>query len=221
MVVKGLSNIMAGVAELPYGVTMVPVSGAVGSLISKTGKYQWFIFSGWIITTLGMGLLVFLDLGTSTVAYVFIFIVVGIGQGLLMVSLSAACQAIANNEDVAYASSMYAFARSLGLCFGVSIGGTIFQNFLGNRLSSHGLPAYIALDAEGFAPVLKAMAAGPEKQAILAAYAWAFRMLFATMTGISGIGLVLGFCIKRYSLDRRLKSEHVLKSEERKPESST
>ena len=214
IVVKNHSNVMAGVAILPFGLTLVPTSGITGTIISKVGKYQQVIWCGWIICTLGMGLLTLLHVHTTTLAYVFIFVTCGIGQGLLMISLSAASQAIADTKDAAYASSMYAFMRSLGLCFGVSISGTIFQNFLSSRLQHLGLPTEIARNAEAYALLLKAAVSSPQKDAIVEAYAWAFRMLFTTLTGISGLGLVLGFIIGKYSLDSKLDPEHVLKQED-------
>lgn len=211
MTVKQYSPVGAGVALLALGLAVVPVSGVIGGVIAKVGSYQWAIWSGWVITTLGLGLLVYLDVDTSEPAWVFIFICAGIGQGLLLIALSVSVQAIAATKDVAYASGMYTFMRSLGLCLGVSLGGTIFQNMLSHRLHHLGLPLSIALNAEGYEQVLKAMAPSPEKTQILQAYAWAFKMLFATMTGISGLGLVLGFLIGRKTLDRALESEHRLR----------
>ncbi|KAL1310675.1 hypothetical protein AAFC00_000937 [Neodothiora populina] len=208
--IKSLSNVLAGVGALPFGLTVVPVSGITGTIISKTGKYQWAIWAGWAIGTLGVGLLVYMHQHPSTVAWVFIFVVTGIGQGLQLIAHSAASQAIAETKDIAYASSMYAFCRSLGLCFGVSIGGTIFQNFLSSRLQHLGLPVAIAHNSEGYLSVLKAMASGPEKDAIMGAYSWAFRMLFATFTGISGAAFLLSFFIGLHSLDKKLESEHTL-----------
>jgi len=192
---------------------MVPTSGVVGTVISKSGHYLWAIRLGWLTTTLGTGLLVLLHTNSSPGAYVPIFAVCGIGTGLLMISLSAASQATSHARDAAYASSMYAFMRSLGLCFGVSIGGTAFQNFLARRLAEQSLPTDIARNAEAFAVVLRAMPASEEKTAILEAYAWAFRMLFAVLTGISGVGVVIALAVGQYSLDKELESEHVLRKE--------
>lgn len=206
-----MSNIMAGVAILPIGLTVVPVGGITGTLISKIGRYQWAVWAGWAISTLGTGLMILLDKHTATVAWVFIFLITGTGQGLMMISLSAATQAMADTKDVAYASSMFAFMRSLGLCFGVSIGGTIFQNFLLRRLEHLGLPATIGRNAEGFAPILRGMAASAEKEKIVGAYAWAFQRFFATLTGIGAVGLLISLLIGRYSLDKKLDSEHVLR----------
>ncbi|KAI4732836.1 WD40 repeat-like protein [Aureobasidium sp. EXF-12298] len=148
LAVKEMSAVMAGVCELPLGLTIVPISGLTGAAITRVGSYQWAIWLGWVLSTLGMGVMVKLHPETSTVAYVFMFICAGTGLGLLFNSLSAAIQAISPTKDVAYASSMFAFMRSLGLCLGVSIGGTIFQNFLERRLEHYGLSPEIAKQAQ-------------------------------------------------------------------------
>ncbi|KAH0158619.1 hypothetical protein KCU67_g7436, partial [Aureobasidium melanogenum] len=113
-------------------------------------------------------------------------------------------------KDVAYASSMFAFMRSLGLCLGVSIGGTIFQNFLERRLEHYGLSPEIAKQAQVYIISLRSEPASSEKTLAKEIINWAFQMLLATLCGISGLGLVISAAIGRYSLDKELDSEHVI-----------
>ncbi|KAI5206978.1 hypothetical protein AUEXF2481DRAFT_31628 [Aureobasidium subglaciale EXF-2481] len=210
LAVKEMSEIMAGVCVLPLGMTVVPVSGLTGTIITRVGRYQWAVWSGWVIATLGIGILVLLHPGTSTVEYVFMFICAGIGLGLLMNSLSAAVQAISPTKDIAYASSMFAFMRSLGLCLGVSIGGTIFQNLLSRRLSHFGLSTELAENAEVYVALLRSTPASAEKILMKEMINWAFQRLFAIICGISAFGMAISVLIGRYSLDKELDSQHVI-----------
>ncbi|KAH0262852.1 MFS general substrate transporter, partial [Aureobasidium melanogenum] len=210
LAVKEMSAVMAGVCELPLGLTIVPISGLTGAIVTRVGSYQWAIWLGWLLSTLGMGVMVQLHPDTSTVAFVFMFICAGTGLGLLFNSLSAAIQAISPTKDVAYASSMFAFMRSLGLCLGVSIGGTIFQNFLERRLEHYGLSPEIAKQAQVYIEALRSEPVSPEKTLAKEIINWAFQMLLATLCGISGLGLVISAAIGRYSLDKELDSEHVI-----------
>ncbi|KAI5270348.1 putative efflux pump antibiotic resistance protein [Aureobasidium subglaciale] len=210
LAVKGMSEIMAGVCVLPLGMTVVPVSGLTGTIITRVGRYQWAVWSGWVIATLGIGILVLLHPGTSTVEYVFMFICAGIGLGLLMNSLSAAVQAISLTKDIAYASSMFAFMRSLGLCLGVSIGGTIFQNLLSRRLSHFGLSTELAENAEVYVALLRSTPASAEKILMIEMINWAFQRLFAIICGTSALGMAISVLIGRYSLDKELDSQHVI-----------
>ncbi|THZ61361.1 putative efflux pump antibiotic resistance protein [Aureobasidium pullulans] len=218
LAVKEMSEIMAGVCIFPLGMTVVHISGITGVLITRLGRYQWAVWAGWVIATLGIGTLVSLDQNTSTVAYVFMFICAGIGLGLLMNSLSAAVQAISPTKDVAYASSMFAFMRSLGLCLGVSIGGTIFQNFLRQRLEHYGLSTELAENAEVYVSLLRSTPSSPQKILLKEIINWAFRMLFATLCGICGLGLIISVLIGKYSLDKELDSQHVIVQSESESE---
>ena len=68
--------------------------------------------------------------------------------------------------------------------------------------------------SDGYAPILRHMAAGATKTAIVHAYTMAFRYLWATMAGISGLGLAISFLIAEHSLDARHDPTHNLRSKE-------
>ncbi|KAI5202056.1 putative efflux pump antibiotic resistance protein [Aureobasidium subglaciale] len=210
LAVKEMSETMAGVYILPLGMTVVPVSGLTGTIITRVGRYQWAVWSGWMIATLGIGILTLLHPSTSTVEYVFMFICAGIGLGLLMNSLSAAVQAISPTKDIAYASSMFAFMRSLGLCLGVSIGVTIFQNLLSRRLRHFGLSIELAENVEVYVALLRSAPASAEKTLMKDMINWAFQRLFAIICGISGLGMAISVLIGSYSLDKELDSQYVI-----------
>lgn len=206
------SPILAGTGLLPFAVTVVPVSGLTGSLITRIGRYRWSIWLGWSLSVLGLGLLILLGTGTHPAAWVVIFMCAGAGQGLLLIGHSVAIQASCKTKDAAFAVSMYSFARSFGLCLGVILGGTIFQNFLRMRLGKDDLPTGIATNFEGYIPILQAMSsANPLKLQVQEAYSWALRMLFATSTGVGFFGLLLSLTIGDYTLDTAFIPEHSLR----------
>ena len=215
MACKLYSPIMAGVLLLPFGLAVIPVSGVTGTLIARFGHYKWAIWLGWALSIIGLGLSILLDVHTSTVAIVFIFMCAGAGQGLLLIAHSVAVQAACKPEDAGHASSMYSFSRSFGLCLGVIVGGTIFQNFFRMRLEHLGLPAEYAGNAEGLIPVLHSMSGAlATKLELQQAYAWAFRRMFATLTGVSALGLVISVLVGNHTLDILLDSKHKLRGDE-------
>lgn len=214
LTVRLYSPLQSGIYILAFSLVCVPVSGIVGPAIVRLGSYRWAIWSGWVVNTLALGILTMLDAKTPTVAWVMMFLTAGIGQGLLFIAHSVASQAACQQKDAAHAMSMYSFMRSLGLCLGVALGGTIFQNFMLRRLQQKDLPIAIAKVAEGFAPILKAMAAGAERDAIVDAYAWSFKMLFAVLCGISAFGLIISCFVGGHSLNQEHESEHKLREEE-------
>jgi MFS family permease len=209
---KLYSPITAGVALFPFAMTVVPVSGVTGIIIARLGHYKWALWLGWGLCTVGTGLLVILGVSTPAVAWVFIFMCAGAGHGLLLIGHSVAVQASAKPEDAAHAGGMYSFMRAFGLCLGVVVGGTIFQNFFRMRLAHIGLPTDYATVAEGLVPSVRAMAdTMPLKSQLTHAYAWALRMLFATLTAISVLGLLVSLFIGGHSLDTAHERQHFLK----------
>lgn len=143
---------------------------------------------------------------------IFTFLVAGVGQGILFMAHQVATQASCHSRDVAYATAMFSFMQSFGFCLGIALGGTIFQNFLRHCLIHLGLPTTIATNAEAYAAIIRAMTNGVKKDVIVEAYAYAFRNLFATMTGISGLGFLLSFLICEHTLDGEHNSTHKLLS---------
>jgi hypothetical protein len=75
-----MSPKMAGVAVFPESFTVCPAAVVVGNIICRTGRYRWSLWSGWIIITIGMGLMYLLDVGTPTRQWVPINIVGGLGS---------------------------------------------------------------------------------------------------------------------------------------------
>ena len=210
--VKARSPVLTGVALLPISCGLMPAAALVGVAVSRLGTWKWAVWLGWIINSLGAGLLVSLDEETSPAAWVFIFMVLGVGQGLLLSAHNFAVQAIAGVKDAAYATALFAFMRGVGLCLGVAIGGLIFQNQLQQSLAARGLPIAIANDAEAFIFELFTMpASSPIRIQIIPAFLESFRFLFAMLAGISYAGLLLSLTITgNFSLDKALQSGHTL-----------
>jgi urea transporter len=105
------------------------------------------------------------------------------------------------------AASMYGFFRSLGMPLGVALSGTIFQNAMSGHLKELGLPTDIAHDSERWVYILRTMASGPEKTAILESYMHGFHYVFIMMTAAAGSALVVSFAIKKFSMNKRLSTQ--------------
>lgn len=155
------------------------------------------------------------------------FIALGLGHGLILMSLNFSVQAMADNPNVAYAAAMYTFARTFGMCIGVAVGGAAFQNELKNQLGELHLPTEVANVAESFIANLRTF---PKTSAqyhnYILAYTNAFKLVFEVLTAIAGLAGIFGLLIKKYSMDKGLDSEHVLRldsleNEPSKPESQS
>ncbi|KAL8946725.1 MAG: hypothetical protein Q9222_006917 [Ikaeria aurantiellina] len=208
---KGFTPIISGVALFPETFTVAPASIVVGVLITVTGRYRWAIWSGWVLTVLGTGLLYLLDVQTSTVAWVFLNLVGGLGMGMLFPSMAFAIQASQTNKHLAFAVAMFSFFRAFGQAIGVAVGGTVFQNQMKIKLSAYPALASKAdeysKDASSLVQIIKAMQDGVAKENLKHAYADSLKVVWATMCGLAAVGLIASLWTKGLDMNKPLETE--------------
>jgi MFS family permease len=210
--VRGYNPIITGVAVLPQTLTVVPCAVAVGFIAARTGRYRWALWTGWILTTFGSGLLYLLGIDSNTTQCIFLMLVSGVGMGLLFPSMALAIQASAPQEDIAIAATMFCFFRSCGQTVGVAIGGVIFQNRIVVELqkfpdlvvvaSQYSLDAVALVQTIGHLP--------PELPQVLhvkTGFADALKVIWAVMCGVSGIALIASYFVEKYTLDQAINTE--------------
>lgn len=209
--VKGQTPIIAGISIFPETFTVAPAAVVVGILITKTGRYRWAIWGGWVFTILGTGLLYLLDVRTSTVRWIFINLAGGLGLGMLFPSMAFAIQASSTNADLAFAIAMFAFFRAFGQAVGVAIGGTIFQNQMRIKLLAYPDLAAKAdqysRDATSLVQIIKGTQDAALKLQLQQSYADALRIVWITMCGLSALGLLLSLWTKELDLNKPLETE--------------
>jgi hypothetical protein len=207
MSIRASSPTLAGIELFPALFLLLPGSVVVATLTTRLGAFRWAIWSGWLMTTLGAGLLLLLDVNTKYYIIAIALGVLGIGFGEVITSMNTAIQAISKVKDASMAACMYAFMRSLGAPLGVAICGTIFQNAMSSRLTSHGLPESIAHDSERYIYVLRTMKDEVKKAAILDSYSHGFRAVFVFLTCISASAFAASLFVKHFSMDKELQSK--------------
>lgn len=212
--VKGYKPVIAGVALFPATFTVAPLAVVTGIMITKTGRYRWAIWSGWAITTLGLGLLVLLDVDTKIQQWIFICLVSGIGMGVLFPSLQFQLQAASTNKDMAFAVAMFVFFRSFGQALGVAIGGVIFQNEMVSNLKAYPMWASqaseLARDAAALVEVIQHTAIADGKLELQQAYTDSLRTVYIVLTVLAGVSAISTLFIKGYDLNVGLETEQGL-----------
>ncbi|KAL2015435.1 hypothetical protein VTK56DRAFT_5501 [Thermocarpiscus australiensis] len=147
----------SGLDIFPVTCFLLPGSIVVSLITTRIGRYRWSIWSGWVITTVGCSLLLLLDEDTETPVWAVILAIFGIGHGMLLTGVNVGVQAVSRAEDAGRAAATYAFMRTLGMSFGVAIGGNVFQNVMSSKLTELGLPETIAYNSEAFVKTLASM----------------------------------------------------------------
>lgn len=209
--VKEFGPILTGVALFPWTFTVAPASIVTGIAIAVTGTYRWANSLGWLLATLGMGLLIVIKVDTSTVAWVFLCLVGGLGTGLLFPAMALGVQASATAKDQAYAANMFSFLRVFGQTLGVAIGGVVFQNQMKSKMLTYPLLADLAgaysQDAAGLVRIIKEMEGGEMKEQLKESYTYALRYIWIVMLVFSAVALISSWFIKAYDLNGAMDQE--------------
>lgn len=108
------SPLKAGINYLAYEAFLIPAAGITGSLVTKTGFFKTFQAAGFAILTLGFGLSVLLTAQSKTVKWVAIIATQAMGLSCVLLCTLPAILASLDESDVALATGMFSFLRSLG-----------------------------------------------------------------------------------------------------------
>ena len=204
--VRGYTPIVSGVSLFPATLTVAPVSIISGTIITKTGDFHVVTWVGWIATTLGCGIMCLLDVDTTIPQWIFLCLTTGIGLGLLYTSLAFVNQSDSDDEDMAFAISLFVFARAIGQCLGVAICGVIFQNQMQKKLQTIPELASVAVeysrDASSLVQTIKFLPEGQRKTDLIQAYTDALKIVWAVMCALSATATIGSIFMRRKSLDR-------------------
>ncbi|KAI1074260.1 MFS general substrate transporter [Whalleya microplaca] len=212
--VKGLSTTLTGVYIMATTLLVVPISVVSGRLMTRFGSFLWSIRLGFACLVVSNGVLLLTNQHRSLVVHLFLILTISVGHGLIVLSLSIATQAIAPTRDIAYAVSMFTFVRQFGICLGVAVGGTVFDNILLHALVRAGIPYGEALaithNAETFSGSLTIMPDGAQKTSLLDAFVEGFHGIFYLLIALAALSLFLSLFVKHHDMNKQLESEHQL-----------
>jgi MFS family permease len=120
----------SGVQMLPVVLVAVPGAAVAVIVLTKFGRYRLLHAAGFSIVTVGLGLFSTLDQDSDMSKWVIYQIVSAVGTGMVLNTLLPAFQAAQPESDQATATACWAFIRSFGCIWGVTIPATIFNNRL-------------------------------------------------------------------------------------------
>lgn len=207
--VQGLSAVLAGTGLLAIGLSLVPTSILTARLISKTGQCCWAIWLGACFSTLSNGLLISMDTATPTAVWAVFLVLVGLSSGMLLSSLNLAAQAACQYNDMAAAAGFFTFIRSVGMAFGVALGGAVLQNVLKHQASKYGLPQDFATEATAYVAKLQDVQDLNIRRDYQKALASGLQAVFALTAGVCGCALLTSLFIRRYSLSNAASPEEL------------
>lgn len=197
--VDGVSATVSGLHTLPMVLGLLTTSLSSGVIVGRTGRYKIFPVVGTAVMALGFVLLSRMDAGTSTWLQSLYLLVLGAGIGLSMQVLILTVQNTVDFTDLGVATSGVTFFRTIGSSFGAAIFGSLFSNFLADRL-----PAALAASGTQLAVAQSPQALHrlPHDVAapIVAAYADSLSKVFLFAAPVALVGFVLALFLKQVPL---------------------
>ncbi|TVY36443.1 Efflux pump [Lachnellula subtilissima] len=181
-VAKNYSPVTSGVAIFPFTFTVAPAAVMVGIIITKSGRYRPSIWIGWFLTTLGMGLLIYLQPSTNMPSWIFLSLVGG-----------------------------FAFGQTLGVAIsGVIFQNTFKQKIKATVYAS--FADEWSREASSFVQVVKAWPHEGEKgvmrEVVIKAYVDSLRMIWVVICVLAAIAFLCSLIwVKEISLERDLETD--------------
>lgn len=211
--VRQKSPIESGVLLVPLVVATALVGILTGVVIHRTGRFRELMWIGTTLLCLAEGMFITFGADASLGKIIGLTILFGCGSGMLFEPPLIAIQSRSKQEDVATATSTFAFCRSIALSISVIIGGVVFQNSMdlqSDRLSRAGLPAHAVEALSGKEAAANVALASQltnllQQRAVKEAFAFALRNMWIMYTVLAGLGLLSGLFVGK----AKLSSDHV------------
>ncbi|GAP92000.1 putative major facilitator superfamily MFS-1 [Rosellinia necatrix] len=222
--VKGATPLMSGIDYLPFTIALLILAGSAAGFLTKTGRYRPVHWVGWALSAVGAGLFSMLDEKSSTGAWIGFQIVAAGGVGFIFtVSLPSTLAAL-DESDVAVATGTYAFLRTFGFVWGVTMSSIAFNGQVNTHLNSITDPSVRELLADGAAYAYASGAGGdsgrigdlpePSKSQVIHVYVLAMRVVWLIFVGVSAIGFFSTFVERHIELRKEHATEFGLADRE-------
>jgi EmrB/QacA subfamily drug resistance transporter len=197
--VDGVSATESGLRTLPMVAGLLLTSTGSGILVGRTGRYKIFPVAGTAIMAVAFFLLSRMDAGTPTWLQSLYLFILGTGIGMSMQVLTLIVQNTARFEDLGVATSGVTFFRTIGSSFGAAVFGSLFTNFLSDRLgpalAASGAPAESTQSPAALHRLSAEMAAP-----IVNAYSDALGLVFICAVPVAVIGFIVAMFLKEVPL---------------------
>lgn len=197
--VKGDSAVQAGIKILPLLLAVVVTSISSGIIISIIGYYTPVLIFCNVLFAVGAGLITTWEVDTKLPKWFAYQVITGLGVGAGFQVAPIVVQATLTQEWVPVGTACVQFFQAFGGAIFVSVGQSVFQNGLSNRIRRDNLgidpEVFIHSGASEVKHVLERMGRLDALDAVLEAYMEGLRYTFyisvacATCAAVFGLGL--------------------------------
>ena len=197
--VDGVSATVSGLRTLPMVAGLLLTSMGSGVIVSRTGRYKIFPVVGTAVMVVGFVLLSRMDAATPMLLQSLYLFILGTGIGLCMQVLILIVQNTSSFSDLGVATSGVTFFRTIGSSFGAAIFGSLFANFLDDRIGP-ALAAGGAPPAAAQSPQVLHRLPHDVAAPIVGAYADSLGLVFLCAAPVAFVGFIVALLLKEVPL---------------------
>ena len=187
--VHGDSAVTSGIHLLPIVISLVLASIICGVLTSKLGYYMPFLLFGVCVSSIGAGLLLTLEVDSSTGTWIGYQIVYGFGLGACFQAPNMAAQTVLPRNEVSIGASLMLFGQTLFGAVFAAVGQNVLDNQLARRLAGVADITAAEIEMYGTTGVLDLIPDTYRRQG-LAAYNDSLRMCFLVATVMACLAIL-------------------------------
>ena len=216
--VLGSSPSRSGVQILPTVLILLPFAILGGLALTKSGRYRPFHHVGFALMTLGFGLFTLLKSSSSTAEWVIFQGVTAAGSGIILSTMLPAIQASLAETDSASSTATFAFIRSFGGIWGLTIPAVIFNNqfdHLAHQIVDPSVRA-IFVNGQAYEHASRSFIYSFEeitRLQIIGVYTDALKVVWEVGIALCGVAFLLAFVEKEIKLRTDLETEYGMKKE--------
>jgi EmrB/QacA subfamily drug resistance transporter len=193
----------SGLLTIPMVLGSFAASAIIGQLVSRTGRYKWFMVGGGVLLTAGTALMATIDHQTSFVLLSVYMAVIGVGMGACMQNLVLITQNTVDVRQMGVATATVTFFRSLGGAMGVAALGAVLSNRV-TTLITDGLGRLgIHAGAEGTAVPKPSALPAPVRDVVEQAYGQGIADLFLAAVPLGIVATLAMLALKEQPLGTR------------------
>ncbi|KAH6999963.1 major facilitator superfamily domain-containing protein [Ilyonectria destructans] len=213
----------SGVQMLPVALIAIPGAAVSSLMLSKWGKYKLLHMTGFLLLSLGGGMLALLSEDSSDAAWILIQFLPAIGSGFLLSTMLPAFQASTEEIDQAAATGTWSFIRTFGMVWGVAVAGTIFNTY--TKQYAHQIDNEMAREhlssGDAYASATRDFLLQfeqPVRDQIRHVFMLSLRKVYAISTAFGGVAFFLCIFEKDVPLRKELETQYGLEEREKDKE---
>jgi hypothetical protein len=198
---------------LPISIAPLTYAAIAGVTMSKTKRFKWLNVVSLAFLTAGLVITSRLTERSSRTEQVLLQFVYSVGEDILFPGRIMAVQTPQTDNDVPIITALVSFFLGLGQCFGVALGGIIYQNMwdllIWRDIMTGSIPEKLIIltnDTERVAQILPAFPAAIQR-VYKNVIAISIDRIWIVIASISALKLLLSFFSRNLSLNRDTKTK--------------